>query len=101
MHTGTTKVNRVPGLRGEPTVNGDLTSSQETAQIMKEARSLQRKKTVSARTLSHIIGKMTAVIPAVGPAPMHYRALQRLRYHLLRRTSTSMTVQVLCPRKQS
>ena len=51
--------------------------------IAKESRSLARKSHVSARELAQLIGKMTAVIPAVIEAPLHYRALQRLRLKIL------------------
>ena len=40
--------------------------------IVKECRRLVRLKIVSARTLAHLIGKMTAAIPAVFPAALHY-----------------------------
>ena len=51
--------------------------------IAKESRSLARKSHVSARELAQLIGKMTAVIPAVIEAPLHSWALQRLRLKIL------------------
>ena len=51
--------------------------------IMKECRNLLRQRTVSAHRLAHLIGKMTAAIPAILPAALHYRALQRLKNRIL------------------
>ena len=36
------------------------------------------------RRLAHLIGLLTTTIPAVLPAPLHYRALQRLKEKALR-----------------
>ena len=51
--------------------------------IMKECRNLLRQRTVSAHRLAHLIGKMTAAIPAILPVALHYRALQRLKNRIL------------------
>ena len=48
--------------------------------VMKECRLLINKKSVTARELAHLIGLLTSTIPAVSVAPLHYRALQRLRH---------------------
>ena len=50
---------------------------EKIAKLQKECRhaSNQGRQT----TLAHLIGMMTSCIPAVLPAPLHYRALQRLR----------------------
>ena len=56
--------------------------SQERAQVTKgkdredqeEATSLLDQETVSARILATVVGRMTVVVMAVYPAPLHYRA---------------------------
>ena len=53
-------------------------------QIAKESRKLLRMKEVSARSLARLIGKMTSSIPAVIPALLYYRALQRLCFRIMR-----------------
>ena len=39
---------------------------------------------ITVRRLAHLIGLLTSTIPAVLPAPLHYRALQRLKGKALR-----------------
>ena len=45
--------------------------------------SLLRQSVVSVRELSRLIGKLTASIQAIFPAPLHYRHLQCLKNHAL------------------
>ena len=40
-------------------------------------------KSVTARDLAHLIGLLSSMISAVTVAPLHYRALQRLRHRIL------------------
>ena len=58
--------------------------------IVKECRRLWRMRIVSAHALAHLIGKMTATIPAVFPAALHYRALQRLKNRILWKPKTTI-----------
>ena len=51
--------------------------------IEKECRHLRNQGEVSARQLAHIIGLLNATNPAVLPARMHYRSLQRLKNRTL------------------
>ena len=51
--------------------------------IHKECRHILNLSEVTGRQLSHIIGLMTSVLPAIHPAPLHYRALQCLRLEAL------------------
>ena len=53
--------------------------------IRKECRHTLNHQDVTGRQLAHIIGLMTSILPAVLPAPLHYRALQRLRVEALGR----------------
>lgn len=51
--------------------------------IRKECRHMRNQEVVTARQLAHLIGSMTACLPAIAAAPLHYRALQRLRSRAL------------------
>ena len=51
--------------------------------IQQETRRLLRLEIVSARQLARLIGKLSAAIQAVQPAPLHYRSLQRLKHRAL------------------
>ena len=53
--------------------------SKKVRDLMKQCRKLLQQRTVSAHGLAHLIGKMTATIPAVLPEALHYRALQQLK----------------------
>ena len=52
--------------------------------IRKECRRMLNQTEVSSHSLAHLIGLMTASIPAIQIAPLHYRGLQRLRTRGLR-----------------
>ena len=62
------------------TISLPLTKLQK---VQKECRALLRRILVTPRQLAQLIGLMTASIPAVAQAPLHYRALQRLRNRAL------------------
>ena len=53
--------------------------------IIKKARGILELQKVSARSLTQLIGKMSAALLAVQPAPLHYRSLQNLNHIALRR----------------
>ena len=53
-------------------------------QTRKECRRRLNQTEVSSRSLAHLISLMTAGIPAIQIAPLHYRGLQRLRTRGLR-----------------
>ena len=52
-------------------------------ELVKQCRKFLQLRTVSAHKLAHLIRKMTATIPAVLPAALHYRALQWLKNIIL------------------
>ncbi|MDD9816660.1 MAG: reverse transcriptase domain-containing protein, partial [Gammaproteobacteria bacterium] len=52
--------------------------------VMKEGRRMLNKKHITVRDLSHLIGLLNSTAPAVLPAPLHYRALQRTKNKALR-----------------
>lgn len=52
--------------------------------IRKEAARLSRQEKVNARALARLLGKMSAAVLAVFPAPLHYRSLQDLKHKALR-----------------
>ena len=52
--------------------------------IKKECRRLHNAKGVLARDLAHLIGMMTAAIPAILPAALHYKSPQRSEHRALK-----------------
>ncbi|XP_056408500.1 uncharacterized protein LOC130311793 [Hyla sarda] len=52
--------------------------------IRKEIPSILNKKLICLRSLARIVGLLSASIQAIFPAPLHYRALQRLKAQHLR-----------------
>ena len=56
----------------------------KVSQIQQEAQHLLAQEKVSARVLASFIGKLSAAILAIYPAPLHYRSLQRLKHQALR-----------------
>ena len=60
------------------TVNMTLkVPGEKLKKIRKEAQSLLKKGKVTARMVSRIIGKMSAMAQAIPPAPLFFRSLQR------------------------
>ena len=57
---------------------------QKLSQIQQEASQLLSQNQVSARALASFIGKLSAAILAIYPAPLHYRSLQQLKHKALR-----------------
>ena len=53
--------------------------------LVKDVRATLNLQSVSARHLAKLIGKMSATIQAVHPAPLNYRSIQRLKHAALRR----------------
>ena len=47
--------------------------------VQKECRHTCNMSSVTGRQLAHLIGLMTSTLPAIQEAPLHYRALQRLK----------------------
>ena len=76
---GTNTIYRVPGIFGKSLSMKFSLPESKVHQIQKECRSLLGKRMTTPRQLARLIGMMTAAIPAVLQAPLHYRALQRLR----------------------
>ena len=63
-------------------------------QIQKECRSILGKRMTTPRQLARLIGMLTASIPAVLQAPLHYQALQRLRNRSLRNNRYDQQVEL-------
>ena len=64
-----------------------LTLPQEKVEkIKKECQHTLNQNSMSARKLAHLIGLLTSTSPAINPAPLHYRALQRNKNVALRNT---------------
>ena len=58
---------------------------EKVAALKQQAKAMSKKKLVSARTLAQLIGKMSAALIAVRPAPLHYCSLQHLKHKALRK----------------
>ena len=59
--------------------------AEKLEKIVVEAKTMLKCHTVSARSLAQLIGRMTAAILAVHPAPLQYQGLQHLEHLALRR----------------
>ena len=53
------------------------------SQIRKQARKLLGQTFVSAREIAQFVGKLSATVLAIHPAPLHYRGLQHLKHQAL------------------
>ena len=53
--------------------------SAKVCKIRKECSHVRNQSLVSARQLAKLIGLLTSCLAAIEPAPLHYRALQRLK----------------------
>lgn len=63
--------------------------------IQKECRDALKTQSVTVRQLSRLIGRMTATVQAVLPAPLHYRSLQLLKNRAFARTQSFETSLVI------
>ena len=52
--------------------------SQKVLKVVKECRHMKNTKSVTARHLAHVIKLMMSCLPAILPAPLHYRGLQQV-----------------------
>ena len=59
--------------------------AEKLEKIVVEAKTMLKCHTVSAQSLAQLIGRMTAAILAVHPAPLQYQGLQHLEHLALRR----------------
>ena len=60
--------------------------------IRGEAARLLRQDKISARALAKLLGKMSAAVLAVFPAPLHYRSLQNLKHKALKAVGYEATI---------
>ena len=74
-----------------------LLPKDKLSKTVKEAQNLLQADTASARQLAQLIGIFTSTLPAILPAPLHYRGLQELKHAILRKggynTSQSLTAE--------
>ena len=61
---------------------------EKVTQISTACRRIRKKRCASVRELARLIGKMTATLPAVFPAPLWYRELQRLKNQTYQRSQS-------------
>ena len=61
---------------------------EKVAQISMACRKIRKRGCASVRELARLIGKMTATLPAVFPAPLWYRELQRLKNQTYQRSQS-------------
>ena len=59
---------------------------------VREAKKFLLTHQISARQLAHMIGIFSSTIPAILPAPLHYRELQSLKHQAIRSGGYSSTV---------
>ena len=55
------------------------------SQAVQEAQKLLEAQQASARQLAHLIGVFSSTLPAILPAPLHYRGLQLLKHQALKK----------------
>ena len=63
-------------------------TEEKVAQMVATCRMIQEKQFVSVRELARLIGKMTVTLPAVFPAPLWYRELQRLKNQAMQKSQS-------------
>ena len=56
-----------------------LLPKEKEDKVRKACRHMLNQEMASPRNLAHLIGLLTSTLPAITPAPLHYRALQRTR----------------------
>ena len=67
----------------------------KVAQTIKEAQNLLHKGLTTVRDLAHLIGVFTSTLPAILPAPLHYRGLQELKHRILKKGGYDSILPVL------
>ena len=73
---------------------------EKLAHLKQEARSILKGEYASARKLAQLLGKMSAAVLAVQPAPLHYRELQHLKHTALKAGGYDAKVKVSSRAKQ-
>ena len=68
---------------------------EKVARIRQECQWALQQRSVSIRDLTRLIGRLTATLQAVLPAPLHYRNLQRIKNQVLRQFQDFSTVVIL------
>ena len=58
---------------------------EKVSQAVQEAQKLLQAQQTSARQLAHLIGLFSSTLPAILPAPLHYRGLQLLKHQALKK----------------
>ena len=81
MCLDTNPENRVLGIQGGLEHHAPLPSIQEAGEDQEGMQECER---ITVRRLGRLIGLLTSTIPAVLPAPLHYRALQLLKGKAIR-----------------
>ena len=79
----------IPRLCIRLDVKEDQAPPEKVKQIQDEARHLLNQKKVSA-----LIGKLSAAILAIYPAPLHYRSLQHLKHRALKASSYDIPISI-------
>ena len=64
----------------------------KVSQAIQEARNLLQHHQASARQLVHLIGVFSSTLPAILPAPLHYRDLQNLKHQALKKGGYDVTL---------
>ena len=64
----------------------------KVSQAIQEARNLLQHHQASARQLAHLIEVVSSTLPAILPAPLHYRGLQNLKHQALKKGGYDVTL---------
>ena len=65
---------------------------EKVSQAVQEAQDLLQHHQASARQLAHLIGVFSSTLPAILPAPLHYRGLQNLKHQALKKGRYDVTL---------
>jgi hypothetical protein len=77
------KLHNLPGLHNR--FSDERAEQEKMEVIIKEAKAILELQKISARSLAQLIGKMSAALLAIQPAPLHYRSLQNLKHIALKK----------------
>ena len=63
-----------------------LLTAEKMTQIVKTCKRLHQERSLTVRELARLIGRLTATLPAIFPAPLWYRELQRLKNQAIQKS---------------
>ena len=94
MRVGTNTAYQVPGIPSRFSIYEIFPTREQSSSNTERMQEHLGKENDNTRQLARLIGMLTASIPAVLQAPLHYRALQRLRNRSLRNNRYDQQVEL-------